>query len=163
MAKMSDESKKSIQQHLIKMEECIGHRQRLGGLTPIIGYPLIVGFSLFLVPLYLYMIIFSRLYFWIRNQKQMDHRKFYHYDRHNVSHLTLVDKIWCEYCEWANGTLEWTLAFTNEIERRYCPIQNKHPNCPKLKTWRQKFLKHDHSADDLGKYYQETYPKDIPE
>jgi hypothetical protein len=109
------------------------------------------------------MIIFSRLYFWIRNQKQMDHRKFCNYDRHKAPHLTLIDKIWCEYCEWANGTLEWTLAFTNEIERRYCPIQNKHSNCPKVKGWRNKYLKHEHSAEDLGKYYTDQYPKEMPE
>lgn len=153
----------SIQQHLVKMEKSLGHQQRLGKLTPLIGYPLILGFSLFLIPLYIYMMFFSKLYFWIRNQKQMDTKSFYNYDRHKIPHLSLVDKIWCEYCEWANGTLQWTLAFTNEIERRYCPIKNKEcAHCDKAKAWRKTFLQHDHTPENLANYYQNQYPKETP-
>lgn len=153
----------SIQQHLADMEKCAGHRQRFGDLTPLLGYPIIVSFSLFLLPLYIYMQLFSRLYFWIRNQKQMDTRSFFNYDRHKISHLTLIDKIWCEYCEWANGTLQWTMAFTNEIERRYCPIQNKpNPHGKKAKTWRDKFLPYEHKPEDLGDYYKDQYLKEMP-
>ena len=147
----------NIQACIADMEQGIKHRQRLGVLTPLIGYPLILSFSIFLLPVYLYLVVLTRFYFWIRNQKQMDAKPFFNYDRHKVPHLSFLDKVWCEYCEWANGTLQWCLAFTNEIERRYCPIKNKHPHCPK--AWREEFLPFEHSPEDLEKYYREQYPK----
>jgi hypothetical protein len=154
----------SIQEHLEKMEKLIGHRQRFGDYSFILGYPLVVSFSVFLLPLYIYMLIFSRLYFWLRNQKQINIKDYYNYDRHQIAHLTLIDRIWCEYCEWANGTLQWTIAFTNEVERRYCPIQNKSNSySTKVKSWREKFLKYDHTPEDLERYYLEQYPKETTE
>ena len=141
-----------------------GHRQRLGALTPLAGYPLILLFAVFLLPLYLYMLFFNRVYFWIRNQDRIDRKPFFNYDRHKIAHLSLADKIWCEYCEWANGTLQWTLEITNEIERRYCPIKNKACiHCEKVKAWRAEFLGFDHSSQELEDYYMDTYIKKKPE
>jgi hypothetical protein len=163
---MTEESKKniSIQGHLEKMEKLVGHQQRFGDYSFILGYPLVLGFSIFILPLYIYMLIFSRLYFWLRNQKQLDIKDYYKYDRHQIAHLTLVDRIWCEYCEWANGTMQWTMAFANEVERRYCPIKNKdNPHCTTAKPWREKFLKYDHTPEDLEKYYLEQYPRETKE
>lgn len=68
----------------------------------------------------------------------------------------MIDKLWCEYCEWANGTLQWTLEVVNEIERRYCPIRNDcDPHCPKAKAWRAEFLPHDHTLAELQAYLYE--------
>jgi hypothetical protein len=155
--------KVSIQTHLKRLSNMPGHKQRLGVLTPLAGYPLIILFAVFLLPLYLYMLFFNRAYFWVRNQDPIPSAPYYNYDRHKIAHLGLVDKIWCEYCEWANGTLQWTLAVTNEIERRYCPIKNKPcPHCEKAKAWREHFLAYDHTAEDLGKYYEEQYIRETP-
>jgi len=134
------------------------HKQRLGPIGPIIGMLLILLFAIALLPLYLFLIFFNRVYFWIRKQKPIDHKPYFNYDRHKLTHLRFADKVWCEYCEWANGSLQWALAITNEIERRYCPIKNQcHPHCEKAKNWRNEFLDYGHSIKDIDAYYEERY------
>ena len=141
--------------HFLRNQKKV-HKQRLGFLAPILGLVLILGFAVFLFPLFLYMLLFNRLYFWVRNQNPIDRKPYYKYDRHRVPHLGWMDKVWCEYCEWANGSLQWISDVVNEIERRYCPIQNQcDPHCSKVKDWRSAFLPHDHSLPDLEKYMHE--------
>jgi len=128
-------------------------KQRLGFLAPVLGFLLIVGFAVFLFPLFLYMLLFNKVYFWVRNQNSIERKSYYNYDRHRLPHLGLMDKIWCEYCEWANGSLQWIMDVVNEIERRYCPIKNHcDPHCTKAKAWRSEFLSYDHTLADLKEY-----------
>ncbi len=155
---MPDNEKVSIQQCLKDLASCPGHKQHFGKLTPILGYPVMVSFGIFLLPLYLYMFFFNWAYLGLRNQKRVDPKDYFKYDRHHIAHLGFIDKLWCEYCEWANGTLQWTLAITNEIEKRYCPIKNKDlPHCHKAKVWRENFLAFAHKPEDLKQYYKEKY------
>jgi hypothetical protein len=134
------------------------HKQRLGFIGPFIGMLLILLFAIALLPLYLFLLFFNVVYFWIRRQKNIDPKSYFNYDRHNIAHLRFADKVWCEYCEWANGTLQWALAITNEIERRYCPIKNQcDPHCEKAKDWRQEFLNYEHKPEDIDRYYQDRY------
>jgi len=132
------------------------HKQRLGALAPLLGLFLILGFAAFLLPLFLYVLMFNRLYFWVRNQNPISPKPYFRFDRHRVPHLGWMDRIWCEYCEWANGSLQWIGEVVNEIERRYCPIQNQcDPHCAKAKSWRSEFLPHAHALQDLQNYLHE--------
>lgn len=134
------------------------HKQRLGFIGPFIGMLLILLFAIALLPLYLFLLFFNVVYFWIRRQKNIDPKPYFNYDRHKIAHLRFADKVWCEYCEWANGTLQWALAITNEIERRYCPIKNQcDPHCEKAKVWRQEFLSYEHKPEDIDRYYEDRY------
>ena len=98
------------------------------------------------------------VYFWIRRQKGIDPKPYFNFDRHKIPNLRFADKVWCEYCEWANGALQWGLAITNEIERRYCPIQNQcQPHCEKAKNWRNEYLAYNHDLEDIDLYYTNRY------
>ena len=147
----------------VNIDQCIRklnkvHQQRLGAFGPPIGMILIILFAFALLPLFIFLVIFNKVYFWIRKQKPIDPKPYFNFDRHNLPHLRLVDKIWCEYCEWANGSLQWALAITNEIERRYCPIQNQcHPHCEKAKKWRDEFISYEHKPNDVDEYYSDRY------
>jgi hypothetical protein len=150
----------------VNIDQCLRkintiHKQRLGAFGPPLGMILIVLFAVALFPLFAFLVVFNKAYFWIRRQKNIDPKPYFNYDRHKLTHLRFADKAWCEYCEWANGTLQWALAITNEIERRYCPIQNQcHPHCEKAKKWRDDFLSYDHAPDDVNKYYSDRYLKE---
>ena len=150
----------------INIDQCIRqlnkiHKQRLGAIGPLLGMLLILLFACALLPLYVFLIFFNVVYFWIRRQKGIDPKPYFNFDRHRLSHLRFADKVWCEYCEWANGSLQWALAITNEIERRYCPIQNQcHPHCEKAKSWRDEFLGYHHNPEDIDQYYRERYLKE---
>jgi hypothetical protein len=135
------------------------HKQRLGPLAFVLGFSLIILFAAFLLPLFLYMLVFNRAYFWVRNQNSIPLRPYLNFNRHKIAHLGWMDRLWCEYCEWANGSLQWMLDVVNEIERRYCPIKSQcDPHCSKAKQWREEFLPFDHTLPDLehfmldGKY-----------
>lgn len=166
MSDRTSSKKHSIQSSLKQLSQKEGHKQRLGVFSPMAGYPLLLLFGLFLLPLYLYMLFFNRVYFWVRGQVPIRRDRYLQYDRHEIAHLTFVDKIWCEYCEWANGSLQWTLKITNEIEKRYCPIKNKcapHHEDEDAKAWRTDFLDHDHPAKELVAYYEDQYVRKTPE
>ncbi|MDO6416265.1 hypothetical protein Q4F19_17905 [Sphingomonas sp. BIUV-7] len=147
------EEKSNISYYHFLRNKKKANRQRLGPLAPVAGFILIIGFALFLIPLFIYMLFFNRVYFWVRNQHRIIRKPYYNYDRHRIAHLGLMDKLWCEYCEWANGSLQWIIDVVNEIERRYCPIKNQcDPHCSKAKAWRSEFLPHDHTLPDLKQY-----------
>jgi hypothetical protein len=149
-------NKANIDQSIRKLNQI--YKQRLGAIGPYIGMLLILLFAIALLPLYLFLVFFNVAYFWIRRQKSIDPKPYFDFDRHNIAHLRFADKIWCDYCEWANGSLQWALAITNEIERRYCPIQNQcHPHCEKAKNWRNEFLSYGHKPEDIERYYQDRY------
>ncbi len=137
------------------------NKQRLGPFAAVLGFLLIVLFAFFLLPLFLYMVVFNKVYFWVRNQNPISMKPYYNFDRHRIAHLGLMDRIWCEYCEWANGSLQWISDIVHEIERRYCPIQNHcDPHCPQAKKWREEFLKYDHTLEDLESFLTDgTYEK----
>ena len=134
--------KDSIQSYLKKLSNTPGHKQRLGALAPLAGYPLIILFAVFLLPLYLYLLFFNRAYFWVRNQNPIPSAPFYNYDRHKIAHLSVMDKIWCEYCEWANGTLQWTLEVTNPPRWRSCCAPARCPPRPARRSGRRKHPSH---------------------
>ena len=155
--------KANIQRYLKELSQQPGHEQRLGVITPLVGYPLILFFALFLLPLFMYMLFFNKVYFWIRRQAPIARAPYFNFNRHKIAHLGLIDKLWCEYCEWVNGTLQWTIDITNEIERRYCPIKNKPcPHCEKPKAWRKTFLQHEHRIEELENYYKDQYIRETP-
>ena len=145
-----------INQNILKLNK--KHKQRLGSVGPYLGMLLILLFAFALLPLFLFLTIFNNTYFWIRRQKKIDPKPYYNYDRHKLPHLRFADKVWCEYCEWANGSLQWALAITNEIERRYCPIKNScNPHCAHAKKWRDEYLEYEHGTEDIDEYYEKRY------
>ena len=128
-------------------------KQRLGPLAPILGFALIMLFAAFLLPLFLFMLVFNKVYFWARNQNAIPLKPYLNFNRHRIAHLGLMDRLWCEYCEWANGTLQWISDIVHEIERRYCPIKNAcDPHCSKAKQWREEFLEFDHDYNELKSF-----------
>lgn len=152
---MSDEKSNISYYHFLR-NGTKRYKQRLGLLAPVVGFVMIIGFALFLLPLFLYLLLFNRVYFWVRNQNSVPLKPYYNFDRHRIAHLGLMDRLWCEYCEWANGSLQWIADIVHEIERRYCPIKNQcDPHCEKAKDWRKEFLPYDHKFDDLKSYLNE--------
>ncbi len=148
--------KSNIKQGIIETDSI--HKQRLYPIGSFINVFLMMLFALFLLPLFIFLIFFNILHFWIMGQKPISSKPYFNFDRHNIKHLNFFDKLWCEYCEWANGSLQWALAITNEIERRYCPIKTHcDPHCDKAKKWREEFLEYDHKPEDIEQYYKDHY------
>lgn len=145
----------SISDCLNKLEKTAGHRSRLGLFGHYLASLLLLLYLLILIPQFLFLWLGSRVYFWLCREKPVPLKPFFHFDRHKIARLNWIDKIACEYCEWANGTLQWGLEIANKVERRFCPIQNScEPHCEKAKAWRKEFLPFDHSTKEMQDYYK---------
>lgn len=135
-------------------------KYRFGIFGRMVTIVIIYAFIFVLTPLFLFMHIFNKLYFWLHFEKSIPPKEFFHFDRHQVKHLNFIDKLACEYCEWANGTLQWTIEVANKAEEWFCPIKNScDPDCPKVKGWRKNFVPFDHPPKELEKFYEDLYVK----
>ena len=59
--------KADINQCIAKLNKT--HKQRLGTIGPLMGMLLIILFAFALLPLFLFLMFFNKVYFWIRKQK----------------------------------------------------------------------------------------------
>lgn len=140
-----------------------GYKHPLGKLGHYIGIIILLSFVVIIVPMFLVTWFLSPLYFWFYREEPIPPGPFFKFDRHKVKYLSFWDKLGCEYCELANGTIQWMLAITSEIERRWCPIKNEcDAQCPKVKEWRKEFLDFDHSTNELLDYYRKQFPNRFP-
>lgn len=73
---MAEEKSNISYYHYLRNKRKV-HKQRLGFLAPVFGLVLILGFALFLLPLFLYMLTFNQVYFWVRNQHSIPLRPYY--------------------------------------------------------------------------------------
>ena len=149
-----------IGRNIWKMHSNPGYKHPLGKLGHYLGIVILLSFVVVIVPMFIITFLLSPVYFWFYRQEWISPKPFFHFDRHKVKNLSFWDKLGCEYCELANGTLQWMLAITNEIERRWCPIMNScNPNCSKVKDWRKDFLEFEHSPKERENYYQNEFIK----
>ncbi len=152
-----------IGRNLWKVYSQPGYKHPWGKLGHYLGIFILLSFVVVIVPLFLVTWFLSPLYFWFYKQTPIPPGPFFNFDRHKVKYLSPADKLGCEYCELANGTLQWVLAITNEIERRWCPIKNEcDPNCPKVKEWRKDYVNFKHSSKELSDYYEHQFAKEFP-
>lgn len=141
-----------------------GYNHPLGLVGHYIGILCLLSFIVVILPLFVLTWISSKIYFWFYRQKWISPKPYFNFDRHKIKYFSFFDMLGCEYCEFANGTLQWSLAITNEVERRWCPIKNNcDPHCEKVKEWRKDFLKYDHSPEELKDYYKNRYLEEGPE
>ncbi len=133
-------------------------KHNLGGLGVHLGILILFSFSIVLVPLFLFFLTISPIYFWLYKEEWVNPKDYFHFDRHNLKEMNFFDALSCEYCEFANGTLEWVLAIANKIEKEWCPIKNNcNADCSKVKKWRKEYVDNDYETEELEHYYKEHF------
>ena len=157
------EDKTGIGTCLIKLHSALPYRRPWGMLAHVFGIAILLSFTLVIGPMFALMWVCSQVYFRLYRQKPVSAGPYFNFDRHRIRHLSFWDRVGCEYCEFANGTLQWGLAVANEVERKWCPIRNAcDPHCAKAKEWRKDFLPYQHASEDLADYYREQFPAGGP-
>ena len=150
----------NIRSCLMALEKTQEHRPRFGWVGHYLGIWIILSLVPAVALMYFSLLFLNRFYFWFHKQPPIDSKPYFKFDRHKIDHLSFLDKISCEYCEWANGTLQWGLAIANEVERKFCPIRNNcNACCEKVKDWRRDFLEYHHSPAEMEDYYENHYSK----
>lgn len=69
------------------------------------------------------------------------YKKYIKIDRYKLSKLTLIQKVNCVYCGYANGLLPYAMAISAETEKYWCGIK--------------------HDIDKNSEYIEPEYHKDF--
>lgn len=67
---------------------------------------------------------FQQLYFGIYRIPKINRKKYFCFDRHLLSQLTIVQKINCAYCTYANGVIHFASAVAAQMERYSCAVKH---------------------------------------
>ena len=95
----------------------------------LLRYTLSVPFILILIiPLVIldvFMEIYHRINFPLYGIKTIKRSDYIKIDRNKLSYLGTIDKIWCMYCSYANGLLNYCVKIAGETEKYWCAIKHK--------------------------------------
>ncbi len=68
--------------------------------------------------------VYHRICFPVYGISLVDRRKYIRIDRHKLSYLKGVEKVFCVYCGYANGLLQYATTVAAETERYWCGIKH---------------------------------------
>lgn len=63
-------------------------------------------------------------------------RGYFRIDRHKLAYLSLLQKLNCIYCGYANGVLDFATEVASRTEQYWCPIQHETPPAATHKRYR---------------------------
>ena len=69
--------------------------------------------------------IYQAICFPIYGIELVDRKPYTRYDRKNLPYLDWIDKLNCNYCMYANGTVAYVREVFKRTEFNWCPIKNK--------------------------------------
>lgn len=54
----------------------------------------------------------------------VDRKKFIFLDRYSLKHLNFMEKLWCVYCGYFNGVMQYVSEIAARTEEFWCPIKH---------------------------------------
>ena len=113
--------------------------------------PFILGAIIPIAFLDLFLEIYHRFCFPFYRIPYVKRKNYVKVDRHKLSYLGLVQKIFCIYCGYANGAMQYWVKILGETEKYFCAIQHeKNPE----------FNSPEHHKDFLDYSDKETFDKE---
>ncbi|RJO62079.1 hypothetical protein C4544_01100 [candidate division WS5 bacterium] len=94
-------------------------------LRHLLAMPFILLGAIPLVFFDFFLEIYHRAAFPLYGIKVVKRRKYIKIDRHKLSYLNAIDKIWCTYCGYANGLLAYAVKIAGDTEKYWCAIKHK--------------------------------------
>lgn len=94
-------------------------------LRHLLSGPFILMMIVPLVILDIFMEIYHRIDFPLYKIKTIKRGDYIRIDRQKLSYLGTVDKVWCTYCGYANGLLNYCVKIASETEKYWCAIKHK--------------------------------------
>jgi hypothetical protein len=89
-----------------------------------ISIPFIYSVGISLIFMHICLEIYHQIAFRLYGIERLDSRKYIKIDRHKLSKLSLIQKINCVYCGYANGLLPYATAISAETEKYWCGIKH---------------------------------------
>ena len=103
--------------------------------------PFIYGVGVSLIFMHICLEIYHQIAFRLYRIDLVDYKKYIKIDRYKLSKLTLIQKVNCVYCGYANGLLPYAMAISAETEKYWCGIK--------------------HDTDKNSEYIEPEYHKDF--
>lgn len=69
--------------------------------------------------------IYHRICFPLYGLPYIKRENYMVFDRFRLTYITMPDKIFCMYCSYVNGFLEYAVAVAGETEKYWCGIKHK--------------------------------------
>jgi hypothetical protein len=91
----------------------------------ILAIPFILSMIIPLVILDVFLEIYHQTSFRLYKLKQIKRSDHIRIDRQKLKYLTIWEKLWCSYCGYANGLLEYARTIAGETEKYWCGIKHK--------------------------------------
>lgn len=102
--------------------------QTRGMLRILIALPFIYCVFIPLIFLDFFLELYHHIAFPMYGIPLVERKKHIVFDRQKLSYLTMMEKVNCVYCSYANGLLNYAKEIAGETEKMWCPIKHKwHP------------------------------------
>ena len=96
-----------------------------------IALPFILIIIIPLIIFDVFLEIYHRICFPLYQIKTIKRNNYIKIDRHKLSYLKFMNKLFCIYCGYANGLLNYAVRIAGDTERYWCAI--KHENSKNFK------------------------------
>ena len=87
--------------------------------------PFILLAVIFIFLLDLWIEIYHRVSFPLYYMPYVKRKDYIRIDRHKLSYLPPLEKIYCAYCGYANGVLQYWVKVVGETEKYWCGIKHR--------------------------------------
>lgn len=119
----------------------------------VVTFPLIFGMAVPIVLLDLCATLYQQLSFPLYGIPRVRRRDYVVIDRHRLTYLHVMRKLWCVYCGYANGVLAYVQEIAARTEHYWCPV--RHARTPKGAHRLQKdFLPYGAGEDFLDHWFE---------
>ena len=118
----------------------------------VIAAPLILSLIAPLIITDIWVEVYHRIAFPLYGIKIVSRRKYIKIDRVKLSYLSPVQKVYCVYCGYANGALQYWVKIVGETEAFWCGIQHKKDPNFKVPKHHESFAEYDNKEDFENKY-----------
>lgn len=105
-----------------------------------ISMPFIYSVFIPLVILDIFMEIYHQIAFRLYGLNIISRSDYIFNDRQKLNGLTIMQKINCMYCGYANGLLAYGVKIASETEKYWCAIRHEDPNSIKVQPHHAEFL-----------------------
>ena len=106
----------------------------------------------------LYVEIFHRFAFPFYKIPYVKRKNYIRIDRHKLSYLNPLQKLYCAYCGYSNGILQYWIRIFGETEKYWCGIQHSEGKGFLPQSHHSEFIKYDNKEEYIEVYESKKTP-----
>ncbi len=121
-----------------------------------ISFPFLFGMFIPLVICDICAEIYHRICFPLYGIPIVRRSKYIIIDRHKLSYLSLMQKMGCVYCGYANGLIAYLTKIAGDTENYWCSIKHNYKSVDFFQEHQEHFLDYNNEESYKKIYYKDT-------